>query len=214
MASAEAIARARDLLEAAATCDRTKADERLRRNLLIAAALREVLPHEPVVVGGTAEDFWTADEYHETDVDLVTWPLQKDEQDLLRELGFAREGRHWVHGTTGVPIEIPDSRLAGDLSRVRREQLGSGVALIISAEDLYLDRVRQATMSPGDTESVSFKSALAIAAANYDRMDWTYIDRALSAEKQGSPTLMKKLDAQVRRTLLRRLSAPRKRDWP
>jgi hypothetical protein len=33
--------------------------KRLDRHLLVAAALRELLMDDPIVVGGTAEEYWT-----------------------------------------------------------------------------------------------------------------------------------------------------------
>jgi hypothetical protein len=206
MVSIESVSRARELLSQAAGCDGSDEEERLERNLLIAAALREIFEREPVVVGGTAEDYWTADSYHETDLDLVTWSLSSDEQDLLRELGFVREGRHWVHGPSGVPVEIPESRLKGDHSRVHHEPKGPGVVAIISAEDLYLDRIRQSTMSPEDESLQTFNSAVAIAAANFIEMDWSYVERAIDSDDEVSPTLIRRVDKRVRRRVRKRLS--------
>lgn len=125
---------------------------RLERHLLVAAALREVLAHEPVVVGGTAEEFYTVDEYHETDLDLCTW-LSSQEEAFLSDLGFEQRGRHWVHQTSKVAVEFPESRIAGDETRIRRESVESGVVAIIGVEDLYLDRVRQATADSGGGRS-------------------------------------------------------------
>jgi hypothetical protein len=211
MASAESVSLAADLLSKAAALDPFDQEQRLERNLLVAAALREVLAHEPIVVGGTAEDFWTVDEYHETDLDVVTWSLTEDEQSLLTTLGFQREGRHWVHLASAVPVEMPESTLKGDMSRVHREPAGPGYAPIISVEDLYLDRVRQSTMDSPNTELGTYQSALAIAASNYDRMDWTYIDEAIRAERDVAPEKMEEIDTRVRRTVRRRLTQPKKR---
>jgi len=211
MVSVERISLARELLGRAAACDGSKEDERLQRNLLIAAAFREVLTQEPIVVGGTAEDFWTADAYHETALDLVTWSLTSREKDLLNELGLTREGRHWVHAASGVPVEIPESRLRGDLARVHREPTHPGVASIISSEDLYLDRVRQSTMSPDDEMLPTYKSSVAIAAANYDRMDWRYVDQAIRDEQEVSRDLMRGIDKRARRAVRDRLSGSRRK---
>ena len=205
MASPESVSRAAELLREAASRDATDPDQRLERGLLVAAALREVLSHEPVVVGGTAEDFWTADEYHQTDLDLVTWPLTRREQVVLRGLGFTREGRHWVHGVTGLPVEFPGSCLAGDEARIHRHPIGHGVASIIGVEDLYLDRVRRSTVDPEDVRLPTYLSALAIAASNHDRMDWRYVDSAIRGETEVDPRLMRKIHRRVRRTIAERL---------
>src|SRR5216684_4221289 len=96
------------LLAAAAT-----ERNRLERHLLVAAALREVLAHEPIVVGGTAEEFYTAAEYHETDLDLCGWVNDEDRK-IMRELGFGKSGRHWVHRGSKVAVEFPELRIDGD----------------------------------------------------------------------------------------------------
>jgi hypothetical protein len=207
MDSTESVSRARELLTRAAACDGSDEDERLERNLLIAAALREVLTEEPVVVGGTAEDFWTADSYHETDVDVVTWSLSASDEKVMRDLGFFKEGRHWVHETSGVPVEIPESRLKGDRSRVHREPKPPGVVALISAEDLYLDRVRQSTVDPNDDSLQTLNSAIAIAAANYAEMDWGYVDTAIATETEASCDVMRMIDKRVRRRVRQRLSS-------
>lgn len=208
MVLAESVSHAAELLDEATARDPSDPDQRLDRNLLVAAALREILEHEPVVVGGTAEDFWTVDEYHETDLDVVTWSLTHEEQALLRDLGFQREGRHWVHGPSGVPVEIPESALKGDAGRVHHEPAGRGMAAIISAEDLYLERVRECTMDRTTEEPTEYHSALAIAASNYDRMEWDYIDEVIRTQKDVTPGAMEAIDRRVRRTLRRKLAGP------
>jgi len=207
MVSAENVSRAAELLRLATSRDATDPEERLERGLLIAAALREVFGHEPVVVGGTAEDFWTADEYHPTDLDLVTWPLTDDERGVLDQLGFTREGRHWVHDGTGVPVEFPDTRLAGDEARIHRHRVETGVASIIGVEYLYLDRVRQSTIDPDDVTLPTYLSALAIGASNHDRIDWRYVDAAIRGETEVDPKLMRKIHRRVRRAIAERFQS-------
>lgn len=208
MVSADGVSRARELLDRAVALDGSDEDERLERNLLIAAAFREILADEPIVVGGTAEDFWTADSYHETDIDLVTSAPSASEREALAELGFSRDGRHWVHQVSRVPVEIPESRLKGDLSRVHREAREPGIVAIISAEDLYLDRVRRSTMDPNDESVQTFISAMAIAAANFLEMDWGYVDSAIDAEDEAPPDVMRRINTRVRRRVRQRLADP------
>jgi hypothetical protein len=173
---------------------------------LVAAALREILMRAPVVVGGTAEDFYTADEYHETDLDVVTWPLSEEEMELLVTLGFERPvGRHWYHAASGVALEIPEGALAGDPARVRDEPVATGRALIIGPEDLYLDRVRQATSDP--TNESFQKSALAIAVSQYEQMDWQYVDERL--RRRDEPSAMSKIDRVIRSRARRELTKRR-----
>lgn len=182
---------------------------RIRRHLLVAAGLREALTHEPIVVGGTAEEFWTRAGYHETDVDLCGRITPKD-KDVLRELGFHREGRHWVRDSRHpVAVEFPDSELDGDLGRTVEKRVASGIARLIGLDDLYVDRLRQATVDE-QTEGVEFHSALAIAAARFEEMDWRYIQRRIRDERTAQPMvgesmsrLNRRIRARVRRELAR-----------
>lgn len=179
---------------------------RLTRHLLVAAALRELLSVEPIVVGGTAEEFYTADEYHETDLDVCTW-LSSEEETLLTDLGFERRGRHWVHLASKVPVEFPEARIDGDEARVRHERVGVGQAAIIGVEDLYLDRIRQATMDP-NAETVSFHSALAIGAAAFESIDWQYVERRIGSTIDADRALgdlMMDLDHRIRRRIRKAL---------
>lgn len=177
-------------------------------HLLVAAALRAVLSFEPVVVGGTAEEFWTAREYHETDLDLVG-ALRDDDRTKLHELGFSREGRHWVHDTVPIAVEFPESRLDGDVGRTRLEALGEGSARIIGVDDLYVDRLRQAT-SRERREGIEFDSALAVAAACYEIIDWPYVRSRIADTIEdeafiGEP--MRRIDAKIRRRVRRELGS-------
>src|SRR5436190_2110398 len=83
-----------------------------------AAALRRILSHDPIVVGGTAEEYWTAADYHETDLDMCV-QLSKVDRSTLAGYGFEREGRHWVSelGKYTVAVEFPESRIDGDEDR-------------------------------------------------------------------------------------------------
>jgi hypothetical protein len=196
------VSKARRLLaEAAAERDR------LRRHLLVAAALGEVAEREPIVVGGTAELYYTAADYHQTDLDLVGWVTEGEER-LLTDLGFTKEGRHWFHEDSKVAVEFPEGTLAGDEARVERRRIGSGRVAIIGVDDLYLDRVRQATAPRGE-KSIEFNSALAVAAAAYDRIDWRYVQRRLRETEAEDPVLgasMRRVDSKVRRAVRRALA--------
>ncbi len=168
--------------------------------MLVAAALREVLFEPVVVVGGTAEEFWTADSYHETDLDLCT-SLGPKSQEALRRLGFKKEGRHWVKEGVDVAVEFPDAFIDGDDSRTLLENVSEGQARIVGVDDLYVDRLRQATVRE-DAEYVHFHSALAVAAARYSYIDWDYVQGRIEHAIENEPKVgeaMSRVDAKVRR---------------
>src|SRR5207249_9443090 len=105
-----------------------------------------------------AEDLYAHDLYNPTDLDLCA-PLTKVDLRRLADLGFKREGRHWSHVAIAVAVEFPDDHIDGDESRTIEVDVGGGAARIIGIDDLYLDRLRQATMTEADHD-ISFKGAL------------------------------------------------------
>jgi len=181
--------------------------DRLRRHLLVAAALHEVLGAEPVVVGGTAEEYHARFPYHETDLD-VCGRVRDEERALLRRLGFSKRGLHWFHERSKVAVEFPDSRIDGDDDRIERFRLGGGTVAMIGVDDLYLDRLRQATANPVDS-SLEFRSALAVAAGAFERIDRRYVLRRIRDVERAEPgigRLMRRLDSRIRRRVRRAIA--------
>ncbi|MDP9342621.1 MAG: hypothetical protein M3Q23_11140 [Actinomycetota bacterium] len=173
----------------------------------MAAALREALTHDPIVVGGTAEVYWTSAEYHEPDLDICV-PLTESDRKTLGSLGFELEGRHWYHPKAQVAVEFPDSRIDGIERRTVETPVGSGRARLIGLDDLYFDRLKQATINER-REEIEFQSALAVAAANLEAIDWTYVSarirRVIETDRPlGEP--MRRLDSRIRRRARQRLS--------
>jgi hypothetical protein len=180
---------------------------RLDRHLLVAAAFRSAFAIEPVVVGGTAEEYWTLDEYHQTDLDMCA-PIGKAELTVLGVLGFKKAGRHWENPGLHVAVEFPETEIDGDFARTELIQVGTGAARMIGREDLYVDRLLQATADTG--ESIRVKSALAIAVANYEVMDWPYVAARLRDIGQRDSFLRdsaRKIDSKVRRRARVQLSS-------
>lgn len=183
---------------------------RLQRHLLVAAALGLIFADRPVVVGGTAEDYWAGDDYIPTDLD-VCMPLGPAEEQLLLDAGFERDGRHWIRGREHpVAVEVPEARIDGDEDRTVSAPVGGAKARVISAEDLYLDRIRQATATP-KVRSIALTGALAIAAARYDEMDWKYVREVIRGTERREPMLgllMKSISRKVLTTVRREISRP------
>jgi hypothetical protein len=196
------VSRADELLAGAA-----EDPDRLQRHLLVAAALREVLGQEPVVVGGTAEDMYTGETYVQTDLDLCGWVTPEEEQ-VLFDLNFVHEGRYWRHVPSNVAVEFPESKVHGDEGRFIRKPIGAGLAVIIGVDDFYLDRLRQTTAYPVDPEPTEFKAAVAVAVASYDEIEWSYVEEIIRGTEREDPNLgraMRATHKRVRRRLLSEL---------
>ena len=145
--------------------------------------MTKLLSRQPIVVGGTAEEYWAGGEYHPTDLDLCPEPEPRDLK-ALGSIGFRRRGRHWTREDLPVAVEFPGS--GDDIERTIVMKVGRVSILMISCEDLYLDRVRQATVS-WPREDVSFYAALELALTNYITMDWDYVRRRLGATASTEP---------------------------
>ena len=181
--------------------------KRFRTNLLVAAALGEVLFPPPVVVGGTAEEYWGGHEYHETDLDMVG-PITSRNRAALEQLGFQRQGRYWVLPKSAVLVEFPDTRIDGDESRIATARVGNGSARIIGLDDLYLDRLKQSTASEPQ-EDIHFRSALAVAASRYEDIDWQYVSQRIDITLTQEPLVgqaLKRLNSRIRSRARRALA--------
>ena len=172
----------------------------------MAAAIREGLSLDAVIIGGTAEEYWSLDEYHGTDLDLCA-SVGPEHRKTLKSLGFDRARRHWEHAAAGVAVEFPESEVDGDMARTVEVKVARSIVRIIGVEDLYVDRVRQATADENDYGR--FESALAIAVAQYEAIDWRYVRRRLRDLGKVSPILAascRLIDSRVRRGARRQLT--------
>ena len=150
-----------------------KAKRPLNQRLLVAAALSVVMSPPPIVVGGTAEEFWTGDEYHPTDLDLIPGPSRAD-QEAFRDLGFKKEGRHWVREDIPIATEFPQDE-SFEVRRTFDQKVADVLVKIIGVDDLYLDRLGQST-STINIRDQHFSSLLAVALTNWGNLDWPYIE--------------------------------------
>lgn len=180
--------------------------DRLTRHLLLAAAITELVDPAPPIVGGTAEQYWARDEYVETDLDMCG-ELPPEAIRALRQLGFHRVGRYWeLDGQHVLAMEFPEGTLAGDQARVVEDSIRGHRFRVIGIDDLYLDRLRQATAKPLADED-RLASAYALLATRAAIMDFRYIrsqiDREVNENKllADLPYLHRQLTTGLRRDL-------------
>jgi ABC-type amino acid transport substrate-binding protein len=99
----------------------------------------------PVVVGGMAVYFWTANEEFVTyDIDVVM-AVPDELAAKLGELGFIRasDGRHWTLEDTEIFLEAPSAHLDSD-AVVAEVKLQSGrTAKVLSRVDVLIDRLAE-----------------------------------------------------------------------
>jgi predicted nucleotidyltransferase len=97
----------------------------------------------PIIVGGLAVEIYTRNEYTTVDIDLILSYRDKADE-ILTQLGFKKQGRHWFHPTLLVSVEIPNFVLEdADSARVLELILPDGMKVyVIGLEDIILDRLR------------------------------------------------------------------------
>lgn len=196
------------LLEA----ERLQETDWLTANLLTAAAVATVVGDEPIVVGGTAEAFWTGREvYHETDLDLwIAGSLDGERKSALKALGFRRVARHWGRPGLEVILEFPGGEFAGDLEKVVEKEVAGRRVAVIGLDDLYLDRLTQATANSNE-ERVEFLSALSVATHRFDEINWAYVSETIKRTRRANPLLgleLQQRNRRIRQLVRQRLSDP------
>jgi predicted nucleotidyltransferase len=97
----------------------------------------------PIIVGGLAVEIYTRNEYTTVDIDLILSYREKADE-ILVQLGFQKQGRHWFHPILLVSVEIPNFVLEdADSERVVELILPDGMKVyVIGLEDIILDRLR------------------------------------------------------------------------
>ena len=129
---------------------------------------------KPILVGGSAVEFYTRGTCKSIDIDLLG-----DRDSLVKlfdDLGFSKIGRHWFY-TKDIGIEIVGSSAEG---RRVNEVLHEGkIIRIISIEDLIVDRLNACKhwKSQYDCEQ-----AQVLAGAYRDKLDMDYLKSRMKEE--------------------------------
>lgn len=115
------------------------------RKLAVVSLIDELVQRigwRAIVIGGLAVEFWTDGAYTTTDVDLYL-PHGPAVDDLLTELGFVKEGRHWVLREYELFIEAPASFPAEEEEAAEVKLSSGDKVLVLSIEDVIIDRLHQ-----------------------------------------------------------------------
>lgn len=97
---------------------------------------------KPIIVGGLSVEIYTQNDYATRDIDFVS-PAYEKVADVLEELGFKKDNRHYYHDKIEIAIEIPSSDLAGSYDKVAKVMIDNdSYVYLISIEDIILDRLR------------------------------------------------------------------------
>ncbi len=141
----------------------------------------------PIVVGGSAVEFYTEGLYPTYDIDIVG--SRKIIGELLeKKFEFKPSGRHWINERLGLYVEMPSSYLTGDTSRITTIRTGKLSVYVIGIEDLILDRIRACVYWSSRTDCEQARFML----KEYrDRIDFKYLEK--KAKDEGQSRVMKRL---------------------
>jgi hypothetical protein len=141
---------------------------------------------------GLAVEFWTHGAYSTTDIDLYL-PHGPAVDDLLAELGFEKQGRHWVVPEHDLFVEAPAS-FPAETEEVHEVTLRSGYkVLLLSSEDVLIDRLHQ-FVSGGHRDVAS----QALSLLGGEDLDRSRLEER--AEEEGLASALQALDELARRT--------------
>jgi len=119
----------------------------------------------PVLVGGAAVELLTDGGYVTGDLDFVG-SVPAPVATRLREVGFRKRGRHWVHEEEQIFLELPGDRLEPREPAVEHSA-GPWTVRIISPEGLLADRLAAAK-----NWSSEIDAANALRLLRSDRIRW------------------------------------------
>lgn len=137
--------------------------------------LLEKLNIRPIIVGGHAVEIYTMGHYTTVDVDLVLNGRELAAK-VFEIVGFQKKQgyRHWYHEELGLPLEIPDDVLAGNMDRILQVTVEDGFHVyVIGIDDLILDRVRAAVYW---NSSADREWALLLMKSQLEEVDFDYLE--------------------------------------
>ena len=151
------------------------------RTAALAEWIQSLFADKPTLVGGAAVELYTGGAYTTGDLDFVGRVPASVER-LLRENGFAKKGRHWIHEEGQVFIEFPSQALdEGELS-VELDVDGRRVR-VLAPEALIVDRLAAWQFWKSEQDAVN---ALLVARAVPTSSETL---RSLAARRQVLPAL-------------------------
>ncbi len=142
---------------------------------------------QPVIVGGSAVEFYTEGLYPSYDVDVVG--DRKVIGEILEDkFDFRQSGRHWINERLGFYVEIPSSQLTGDKNRITRIRARNLAVYLIGIEDLILDRLKACIYWTSRTDCEQARFML----KEYKgRIDFVYLEK--KAKDEGKLRVLRRL---------------------
>ncbi|MFQ5975945.1 MAG: hypothetical protein ACE5J5_06505 [Candidatus Hydrothermarchaeales archaeon] len=133
----------------------------------------KVKGEKPILVGGSAVEFYTQGAYKSLDLDVIA--KQGALEPVLKSMGFKKSGRHWY--TEDVSLEIVSSYTK---LRTKNMKIGESEMRIISVEDIIVDRLN--ACKHWDS-SLDCEQATYLLAGYWDVSDRDYLRKRAGEEK-------------------------------
>ena len=159
-----------------------KEPDELARKMLLIGYLTERLerkkPESVYLVGGQAVETYTAGQFRTGDIDIVT-PDSEAAEEILKRIGFEREGMIWLNKTLGLAIHIvgPTPR---NFEKARIIHAGPYQVRIVGVEDLIIDRLAAAKFWKSQ---IDLEQAKALWKGFRKQIDLQYLRRTAREEK-------------------------------
>jgi len=102
-------------------------------------SLASSVERKPILVGGAAVELYSGGAYRTGDLDFAGG-LERLGEAQLEEVGFRRQGRHWIHEEHQIFLEFPSSGLEEGESAAVIE-IGDYSVVVIGLEELIVDRL-------------------------------------------------------------------------
>lgn len=155
-----------------------KTDSPLKRQLLMVALIGNLLEQQgkttPIIIGGCALSYYSREVYFTADIDLA-YVDREALDNVLKAIGFKKEGRYWVNDDLKVAVEVPASVLVEEDSPLEIVELDAGLQCrIIGIEDLIIDRLNACKYwkSEIDCEMVDL-----LVKKYRKELDWAYLEK-------------------------------------
>jgi len=141
---------------------------------LITSRLAEKGKPAPVLIGGLALSYYTREVYFTADIDLA-YADREALDEVLRELGYVRKGRYWVHTGLDIAVEAPAAGLAGEDAQRETVELEGGLfCVIIGLEDLIINRMNACKHWKSEIDCEMTELLI----TRYGReIDWAYLEK-------------------------------------
>jgi len=163
----------------------------LKKQLLMVALITNLLEQKgkdaPIVIGGCALSYYSREVYFTADIDLA-YADREALDDVLKNIGFVKQGRYWINEDLNIAIEVPASILIGEDSPLEIVEFGNGLQCrIIGIEDLIIDRLNACKYWKSEIDCEMVEMLI----IKYKEIDWTYLEKkAVIPENNVLPELM------------------------